>query len=80
MHIYLRAAVSVAGEQNAQIKAHEMERDVLAGDDNGLFFFFVFLCFFSPLGCGIHGTVGTVTLTRYDPSLMPAEMQTAHRC
>lgn len=48
MHIYLRAAVSVAGEQNPQIKAHEMERDVLAVDDNGVVFFLYFEFFQSP--------------------------------
>lgn len=32
VHIYLRAAVSVAGEQSPQTKAHEMERDLLAVD------------------------------------------------
>lgn len=62
VHISLRAAVYVAGEQNPQTKAHEMERDVLT-DYNGVFFF-------SLLGCGIHGTAGTVTLTRYDTILM----------
>lgn len=27
VHIYLRAAVFVAGEQNSQTKAHDVERD-----------------------------------------------------
>lgn len=83
VHIYLRAAVFVAGEQNPQTKAHEMER-VDANGGGVLFFFFFFFLSVSldvghaallarlPLpGMTWSGPPGTVAIRCiHDPSLV----------
>lgn len=64
LHIYLRAAASVAGEQNPPTKAGELERKVSPVGCNGVVLFYLFPS--SLPGCGTPGAVGTVTLTRFD--------------
>lgn len=71
MHIYLRAAVSVAGEQNPTY-----ESDVLAVDYDGVFFclfVYLFISFFP-----VSVDVGYAALLAGVP--LPGMMHTVHHC